>query len=61
MRVVHTADGLVPTYQQKVKAPEARDLIARDLAAQTVQLLEAEPEITTRHHDGTNEPHTAPR
>ena len=28
VRVVHTADGLVPTYQQKVKAPEARDLIA---------------------------------
>ena len=25
----------------------------RDLAAQTVELLEAEAEITTRHHDGT--------
>ena len=53
VRLLHTADGFLPTYQQKVKAPEARDLIARDLAAQTVQLLEAEPEITTLHHDGT--------
>ena len=52
VRVVHTSDGFVPTYQQKVKAPEARDLVARDLAAQTVELLDAEPEITTRHHDG---------
>ena len=53
VRVVHTADHLVPVYQQKVKAPEARDLIARDLAAQTVELLESGPEITTRHHDGS--------
>ena len=53
VRVLHTADGFVPTYQQKVKAPEARDLIARDLAAQTVEFLDAEPEITTRYHDGT--------
>jgi exodeoxyribonuclease V beta subunit len=53
VRVVHTTDGFVPTYQQKVKAPEARDLIARDLAAQAVELLDAEPEIATRYHDGT--------
>ena len=60
VRVVHTADGFLPTYQQKVKAPEPRDLIARDLAAQTVQLLEAEPEITTLHHDGTKAAHCTP-
>jgi exodeoxyribonuclease V beta subunit len=53
VRVVHTADGLLPTYQQKVKAPEARDLIACDLAAQTVELLGAKPEITAPQHDGT--------
>ena len=56
VRVVHTADRLVPVYQQKVKAPEARDLIARDLAAQTVELLEAEPEIT----DASSRPHGVP-
>ena len=53
VRVVHTADGLVPTYQQKVKAPEARDLIAHDLAAQTVELLQAGPDIAQRHHGET--------
>ncbi len=53
VRVVHTADGLVPTYQQKVRASEARDLIARDLAAQTVELLEVEPVLMARHGDGT--------
>jgi len=51
VRVVHAADRLVPMYQQRVKAPEARDLIASDLAAQTVELLHAGAEITTRHHD----------
>ncbi len=52
MRVVHAADHLVPTYQNQPKAPEARDLIAQDLAAQTVELLEARPEIITRSRDG---------
>ena len=50
----------MPTYQQKVRAPEARDLIARDLAAQTVELLEAEPELMARHHDVTEVPQAAP-
>ena len=43
----------MPTYQQKVKAPEARDLIARDLAAQTVELLEAGAGDHDARHDGT--------
>jgi exodeoxyribonuclease V beta subunit len=53
VRVLHAADRLVPSYQGKVKAPEARELIARDLAAQTVELLEARPEVVTRRRDGT--------
>ena len=53
VRVVHTADRLVPVYQQKVNKAAVRDLIARDLALQTVELLESGAEITTRHHDGT--------
>ena len=53
VRVVHTADRLVPVYQQMVNKGAVRDLIARDLALQTVELLESGAEITTRHHDGT--------
>ena len=54
VRILHAADHLVPTYQQKVKAAEARELIARDLAAQTVELLEAEPQLVARHHEGSD-------
>ena len=53
VRVVHTADRLVPVYQQMVNKGAVRDLIARDLALQTVELLESGAEITTRHHHGT--------
>ena len=53
VRVLHAADRLVPVYQQKMNKDAASDLIARDLAVQTVELLESGAEITTRRHDGT--------
>ena len=43
----------MPVYQQMVNKGAVRDLIARDLALQTVELLESGAEITTRHHHGT--------
>jgi exodeoxyribonuclease V beta subunit len=55
LRVLHGADGLVPLTAQRrePKAPETRQLIARDLAADVVGLLSARPELITRRRDGT--------
>ena len=54
VRLVHADDGLVPlTAQRKQpKAPDSRSLIARDLAAEVVQLLSDAPELITRSRDG---------
>ncbi len=55
VRMVHAADGLVPLTARKAqpKMPDTRALIARDLAADVVQMLEAGPEIVTRRRDGS--------
>ena len=54
VRIVRAEDRLVARTQQgHLKAPDARELIAGDLAAETVQLLRAEPEVVTRRRDGT--------
>ena len=53
VRVVHAEDGLVPRTQGGQPArPEARELIARDVAATTVEMLHAAPELIARRHDG---------
>jgi exodeoxyribonuclease V beta subunit len=55
VRVLHGADGLVRLTDQRrePRAPESRDLIARDLAADVVGLLSARPELVTRRRDGS--------
>ena len=55
VRVVRVADGLVALTQTKgqPQAGDARNLIARDLAAEVVRLLEARPEVVTRRRDGS--------
>ncbi len=55
VRVVRAADGLVALTQTKgqPQAGDARNLIARDLAAEVVRLLEARPEVVTRRRDGS--------
>jgi exodeoxyribonuclease V beta subunit len=54
LRVLHGSDGLVPltTQRREPKAPETRQFIARDLAADVVGLLSARPELVTRRRDG---------
>ena len=54
-RMVHASDGLVPLTARKAqpKMPDTRALIARDLAADVVQTLDARPQIVTRRRDGT--------
>ncbi len=54
-RILHAGDGLVPLTAKKAqpRVPDARALIARDLAADVVQMLEARPQIVTRRRDGT--------
>jgi exodeoxyribonuclease V beta subunit len=53
-RIVHAADGLVRrTRQGQVAAPEARQLIAEDLAGLTVELLDHEPQVIRRRRDGS--------
>ena len=56
VRVVHTADRLVPVYQQMVNKGAVRDLIARDLALQTVELLES----ASGDHDASSPRHGVP-
>ena len=53
-RMVHAGDGLVPLTAKKAqpKMPDTRALIARDLAADVVQMLDARPQIATRRRDG---------
>jgi exodeoxyribonuclease V beta subunit len=54
VRIVHAKDHLVARTQQgQLKAPDAREFIARDLAAQTVEMLRARPEVIKRGHDCT--------
>ena len=55
MRVLHGSDGLVPLTAQRrePKTPEARQYLARDLAADVVALLSARPQLVTRRRDGT--------
>ena len=50
VRIVHGADGLVPLTgkRQEPRTADARALIARDVAAEVVHLLEAEPSLLTR-------------
>jgi exodeoxyribonuclease V beta subunit len=54
LRVLHGDDGLVPLTAKKrePKAPETRQLLARDLAADVVALLSAEPKLISRRRDG---------
>jgi exodeoxyribonuclease V beta subunit len=54
VRVVRADDGHVPLTAQRrqPKAPESRSFIARDLAAEVVQLLSDAPELITRSRDG---------
>jgi exodeoxyribonuclease V beta subunit len=54
VRIVHRSDGLVDTGAQGLLVTgNARDVIAADLAAQTVELLRAKPTIVKRHRDGS--------
>ena len=54
-RMVHGEDGLVPLTPSKrqPRAGDARSAIARDLAADVVALLEAQPELVSTRRDGT--------
>jgi exodeoxyribonuclease V beta subunit len=55
VRIVHRGDGLVDTGAQGLLVTgNAREVIAADLAAQTVELLEAKPTLVRRHRDGTD-------
>ena len=60
VRIVHADDGLVPLTAKKrePRAPDARNLIARDLAAEVVHLLSSRPEVITRRRDGTEQQRT---
>src|SRR6185437_9456048 len=54
VRIVHRADGLVETGGQGLLVTgDAREVIAADLAAQAVELLQARPTIVKRHRDGS--------
>ena len=54
VRILHAADGLAARIQTgQPKAPDARNVIARDLAAQTVELLDSGAEVISRRRDGT--------
>ena len=59
VRILHADDRLVPrTGQGQVTAGDARQLIAQDVAAVTVELLEAAPEVISRRDDGSEEGRT---
>ena len=55
VRIVHTGDGLVPLTPAKgqPRADAARELVARDLAAEVVAMLTAGTEVVTRRRDGS--------
>ena len=57
VRIVHADDGLVPLTAKKrePRAPDARNLIAKDLAAEVVRLLSSQPEVVTRRRDGAEQ------
>ena len=54
VRVLHAEDGLVPLTDKKrqPRSPAAKSFIARDLAAEVVQLLADAPELITRNRAG---------
>ena len=56
VRMVHADDGLVALTEKRrqPKAPDARTFIARDLAAEVVQLLSDAPELITRNRSGVD-------
>ena len=55
VRIVYGADDLVDTGAQGLLVTaDAREVIAADLAAQTVELLETKPTLIRRHRDGTD-------
>ncbi|HEY6427232.1 MAG TPA: UvrD-helicase domain-containing protein, partial [Acidimicrobiales bacterium] len=55
VRIVHRGDGLVDAGGQGLLVTaDARKAIAADLAAQTVELLQAKPTIIRRRRDGTD-------
>ena len=56
VRIVHAGDGLV-TLTAKKREPQsdsARKVIARDVAAEVVDFLEARPEVIARSRDGND-------
>jgi exodeoxyribonuclease V beta subunit len=55
-RIIHGDDGFVALTEkrQQPKAPDARAFIARDLAAEVVQLLSDAPELITRNRAGVD-------
>ena len=55
VRIAHRTDGLIETGAQGLLVTsDAREVIAADLAAQTVELLVARPTIVERHRDGSD-------
>ena len=54
VRMLHGDDGLVPLTDKRrqPKSPDAKSFIARDLAAEVVQLLSDAPELITRNRAG---------
>jgi len=54
VRMLHADDGLVPLTDKRrqPKSPDAKAFIARDLAAEVVQLLADAPELITRNRAG---------
>jgi exodeoxyribonuclease V beta subunit len=56
VRVLHRHDGAVPlTDTGFARKPAARQLIARDVAAEAVELLSSNAELVRRRPDGTEE------
>ena len=54
VRLLHAEDGLVPLTDKRrqPRSPDAKSFIARDLAAEVVQLLADAPELITRNRAG---------
>jgi exodeoxyribonuclease V beta subunit len=54
VRMLHADDGLVPLTDKRrqPRSPDAKRFIARDLAAEVVQLLADAPELITRNRAG---------
>ena len=52
VRVLHAADGLVSRTKDGLKAADARECIAADLAERVVEMLSSGAEVITRSRDG---------